>query len=74
MYKFQRTIQNSISFKGIGLHTGEYCKINLIPAKVDTGIIFVVEDRDKKIEVKATFENVVDTNRGTTLGNGKYKI
>ena len=30
MYRFQRTIKNSISFSGIGLHTGEYTKINLI--------------------------------------------
>ena len=75
MYKFQRTIKNSISFSGIGLHTGEYSKITLrSAAKADTGVIFVFLDKDKKIEIKASFENVVDTNRGTTLGYGKYRI
>lgn len=74
MYKFQRTIKNSISFNGIGLHTGEYSKITLLPSEADTGVVFVVLDKDKKIEIRASFENVVDTNRGTTLGNGKYRI
>jgi len=74
MYKFQRTIKSSISFSGIGLHTGEYSKITLLPSEADTGVVFVVLDQGEKIEIKASFENVVDTNRGTTLGNGKYKI
>ena len=74
MNKFHRTIKNSISFSGIGLHTGEYSKITLRSAKADTGVIFVFLDKDKKIEIKASFENVVDTNRGTTLGHGKYRI
>ena len=30
--EIQKTIAKKISFKGIGLHTGKICKVNLLPA------------------------------------------
>ena len=36
----QKTIAKKISFKGIGLHTGKICKVNLLPAPENSGIIF----------------------------------
>ena len=74
MYNYQRTIESEVSFSGIGLHTGEHSNLCLKPAQVDTGIVFILLDGSKKINIKACYKNVVDTNRGTTLGNGKYKI
>ena len=74
MYKKQRTINKKVSFSGAGLHTGEHSTITLIPANANTGIIFVLLVDNKKVQIKATFKNVVETKRGTTIGNGKYKI
>ena len=40
MYTYQRTINTSLKFSGIGLHTGKFSNIKLIPVKHNTGIIF----------------------------------
>ena len=36
----QKTVNNSLSIKGIGLHTGEPVNIKINPAEPNTGIIF----------------------------------
>ena len=74
MYTFQRTINKPISFSGVGLHTGKFTKLQLKPAKANTGIIFVRVDTKEKKEIKALIDNVIDTNRGTTLGCGNDKV
>ena len=38
----------SISFEGIGLHSGKNSKVTIIPGKTDQGIIF------KRIDLKST--------------------
>ena len=74
MFTHQRTINKEVDFEGIGLHTGTYSKVNLKPAKVGTGIIFILKIDNKKIHINAYYKNVVETNRGTTLGSEGYKI
>ena len=74
MFTYQRTITEEVSFEGVGLHTGSYSKVDLKPAKVGTGIIFILKIDNQNIEINASYKNVVETNRGTTLGIGKYKI
>ena len=39
-YLNQKTIKNTISFSGIGLHTGVNVNVSIKPATPDTGIIF----------------------------------
>ena len=39
-YLNQKTIKNSISFSGVGLHTGVNVNVSIKPANPDTGIIF----------------------------------
>ncbi|MEC7885250.1 MAG: UDP-3-O-acyl-N-acetylglucosamine deacetylase [Pseudomonadota bacterium] len=63
----QRTIKNSIKATGIGLHTGEKITLTLVPAPVDTGIIFRRSDMNPVIDIKACPENVGDTTLSTTL-------
>ena len=36
----QKTVNNSLSIKGIGLHTGEPVNIKINPAEPNTGIVF----------------------------------
>ena len=65
----QNTIKKEISFSGIGLHSGVNVNIKILPAPINTGIIFKRTDiKDSNNKVKATYNNVVNTNLGTTIG------
>ena len=64
----QRTLKNVIRATGVGLHTGSKVYLTLRPAPADTGVVFRRVDLDQPVEIRATAENVVDTNLSTTLG------
>lgn len=68
----QRTIGSEVSFEGIGLHTGKPCKVRILPAKEDTGIVLVRVDRDRVIH--ANTGAVVETAFATTLGQQGTRI
>lgn len=66
----QRTLSQSISYIGIGLHTGK--KINMVvkPAKENSGINFLRKDiKNADNLIPALWYNVVDTTLSTVLGN-----
>ncbi len=68
----QKTICNSISCYGIGLHSGLKIKLTLKPSDVDTGIIFYRTDiAGNGACIKADYNNVVDTRLCTCIGDGK---
>lgn len=50
------------------MHQGKKVHMTIRPAPVDSGITFIRTDLIGEPEVKASFENVVHTNRATTLG------
>ncbi|MCK4623296.1 MAG: UDP-3-O-acyl-N-acetylglucosamine deacetylase [Desulfuromonadales bacterium] len=64
----QRTIKNSLTISGIGLHTGSRINLKLYPATANTGIIFHRTDGEQTADIKACPENVVDTRMATVLG------
>lgn len=64
----QRTLKNVIRATGVGLHTGNKVYLTLRPAQPDTGVVFRRVDLDSPIDIRATAENVTDTNLSTTLG------
>ena len=68
------TIQREIVFCGIGLHTGVKTNMKFKPALENTGIVFLRIDQTEAVEIKASLENVIETNRGTTLGVNDTKI
>ncbi len=70
----QKTILNEISFSGIGLHTGAQSNINLKPAPIDTGVVFIRTDLEKQVHIKAILDNVIDTVRGTNIGVDEIRI
>jgi len=74
MYKYQRTIKNSLKFSGIGLHTGKFTNIKLLPSKENEGIIFKKITSTNTVYIKADFKNVSETNRGTTIEGSNEKI
>lgn len=64
---FQQTLKEVVSFEGVGLHTGEKVKMNLVPEKAGFGIRFKRIDIENQPMLKADVDYVVDTSRGTTL-------
>ena len=74
MFKYQRTLNNKILFSGIGLHTGSITNMIVYPMPENSGISFKRIDLDGSITIKACVNNVIETNRGTTIGIDKLKI
>ena len=70
----QRTIRNSIAAEGIALHSGKNIHIKLLPAPIDSGIIFRRVDITPHSEIKANALNVSETQLSTTLSNEHCKI
>ena len=70
----QQTIARSGELAGVGLHTGVDVRVRLLPAPVNTGIVFRRTDLEGAPDVPALVANVVDTDRGTTLGVGAAKV
>ena len=70
----QRTLKNKIKATGVGLHSGEKVYLTLLPADVDTGIIFRRVDLQPCVEIAAMAANVGDTTLSTTLVNGNVSV
>lgn len=64
---FQHTIKSEITISGAGIHTGQAVTIRLKPAEPNTGIAFQRVDLKNKPIIKADVDNVIETNRSTTL-------
>ena len=65
----RKTIENEISFSGIGLHKGEKIKLNLKPALDNNGIIFKRIDLPGDNEILVCPENLFELERGTNIKN-----
>ncbi|MCX6231006.1 MAG: bifunctional UDP-3-O-[3-hydroxymyristoyl] N-acetylglucosamine deacetylase/3-hydroxyacyl-ACP dehydratase [Bacteroidetes bacterium] len=67
MSEKQKTIVNSVSIAGTGLHTGNYVTLTFKPAPVNFGYKFKRVDIANSPLIEANADLVVDTSRGTTL-------
>jgi UDP-3-O-[3-hydroxymyristoyl] N-acetylglucosamine deacetylase len=66
---YQKTLRNSISCSGIGLHSGEKVKMTIYPSEPDTGIVFHrVDLNGSSHDVTATANNVREVSYATKLG------
>lgn len=66
----QHTLKQSISFIGVGLHSGTTARLSILPAAPDTGYVFVRRDvPSSKAQVRASWYNVTDTHLSTTISN-----
>jgi len=61
----QRTLKVAIDCVGVGLHGGQRVRLALLPAPIDTGIVF--RRTDLGIDIPARFDLVVDTRLCTVL-------
>lgn len=64
---FQRTIKESISVTGVGLHSGCRVSLTLKPNKENHGIVFVRTDLPNKPSIKCDPFTVNDTRLSSTL-------
>lgn len=62
----QLTIKTAICCTGTGLHSGRKVKVGLLPAPIDTGIVF--RRTDLGVDIPARFDFVCDTRLCTVLG------
>jgi UDP-3-O-[3-hydroxymyristoyl] N-acetylglucosamine deacetylase/3-hydroxyacyl-[acyl-carrier-protein] dehydratase len=74
MSEKQRTLKESISFSGIGLHTGSKVNLTICPAPANHGYKFQRVDLEDQPIIKADCDCVVDTNRGTTLEQNGVRV
>jgi UDP-3-O-[3-hydroxymyristoyl] N-acetylglucosamine deacetylase len=65
---FQHTLKTVIGCRGVGLHSGRRVAMNLIPAPPATGIVF--HRTDLGTEIRAAWENILESPRCTILSNG----
>jgi len=71
-HMFQNTIQRTVSTEGVGLHTGVFGHVSLVPAPADTGVVFRRTDLDNfAIEAPIPLDAPV-TN--ATLDSGMSRI
>ena len=68
-YLTQKTIQNKISFKGIGLHSGVIVNVSIKPANPNFGIVFKRVDLKNNNLIYPNFANVSNTSLNTTIEN-----
>jgi len=74
MQRNQKTIRNTVSVSGIGLHTGVKSTVTFKPAPANSGIKFVLTDVEGCPEIPADIDHVVDISRGTTIAQDGYKV
>jgi UDP-3-O-[3-hydroxymyristoyl] N-acetylglucosamine deacetylase len=65
----QKTINKTISFQGIGLHSGKKVNVTLKSSDPDTGVIFKRIDLKNNNLVYPNFNNVTNTSLNTTISN-----
>ncbi len=74
MSEKQHTLKEAIEFLGVGLHTGEQVKMTILPAAENHGYKFQRVDLENQPIIKADVDNVVSTERGTTLEQNGAKV
>ena len=70
----QRTLKNTIRATGIGLHGGRKVYLTLVPAPIDTGIVFRRVDSNPPVVIRGTALNVHDTELATTIGEDGVRV
>jgi UDP-3-O-[3-hydroxymyristoyl] N-acetylglucosamine deacetylase / 3-hydroxyacyl-[acyl-carrier-protein] dehydratase len=70
----QTTISREVSVEGVGLHTGNKCKVTFKPAAAGYGVHFTRVDLPGSPSVEANFRHVLGVTRGTVIGGEKFQV
>ena len=65
----QKTIKQSVKFRGVGLHSGKTVNLSIKPSEPNTGIIFKRIDLKSNNLIYPNFANVTNTSLNTTISN-----
>lgn len=68
LYDKQHTVASTVSFSGVGVHSGKEVHLSVIPAPENHGIRFRRIDLPGKPVIMAHFNRVVDTSLATVVG------
>lgn len=71
---FQHTIKDRITISGVGIHTGKFVNMTLVPAEPNHGVVFKRTDLPGSPTVKADCDYVVDTTRCTALEHNGARV
>ena len=71
---FQHTIKEEVVISGAGIHTGQSVTMHIKPAGPNTGINFQRTDLPGCPIVKADVDNVIETNRSTTIESNGARV
>jgi UDP-3-O-[3-hydroxymyristoyl] N-acetylglucosamine deacetylase len=71
---FQKTIAKRIEIRGIGLHSGNLLRMELLPADAGSGIQFKRTDLINSPSILAHVSNIVATDLNTTIGSGAARV
>lgn len=74
MIEKQKTLKTPVTVSGVGLHTGEFVSLTLKPAKENSGYKFQRVDAEGKPVIDADADNVVCTERGTTIEQNGARV
>ncbi len=70
----QKTLKQAVSISGVGLHSGNTVTMHLLPAKANTGIVFVRTDLTPAKRFKSFAEGVTDTRLCTVVEKDSVKV
>jgi UDP-3-O-[3-hydroxymyristoyl] N-acetylglucosamine deacetylase len=73
MIRYQRTLKDSITCQGIGLHTGKPVSMTLRPGPADNGVVFIRKDM-ADAEIRACASNTSAINYATSLSQNGVSI
>ena len=68
----QRTLKSRIPCAGTGVHSGRRVRMAMLPAPAGHGIVFRRTDLGR--DIKATYDNVIDTRLCTVIGDDTVRI
>jgi len=72
---FQRTLKERVDLEGVGIHSGQNSRIALVPAPVNTGIVFLpIQNICNSKGIQAHIDNLLFTHNAITIGNGDCAI
>ena len=68
------TVASESTLEGVGLHLGKQCRLTFKPAQAGQGIVLKRIDLDESAPIRATVEQVSETERRTQLGTGSNTV
>lgn len=70
----QKTLKQPVEISGVGLHSGNTVTMRLLPAKINSGVVFVRDDLNPPQRFAASAELVTDTRLCTVMQSGEAKV